>query len=45
VKKEHIRSYGTDEQGSMDQNYHAAKFLNFVVQPLKGFLEVAFNAI
>jgi hypothetical protein len=38
----------TDEQGSLpaeqagiNQNYHAAKFLNFAFQPLKEFLEVA----
>jgi len=41
VKKEHSIRYETDEQGSINQNYHVAKFLNFAIQTLKGLLEVA----
>ena len=41
VKKEHSLSYVTDEQGSINQNYQAAKFINFAIQILKGLLEVA----
>jgi len=42
VKKEPRFSYETDEQLSINQNSQVAKFLNFVIQPLKGLIELAF---
>jgi hypothetical protein len=32
-------------QADINKNYHAAKFINFVFRPLKGFLEIAFIII
>jgi len=45
VKKEHSPRYVTDEQGSINQNYQAAKLNNFEVQSLKGLFEVALSYV
>jgi len=42
VKKEHCLNAGTDEQRSINQNYHAAKLDNFAVQIMKKFLNTEY---
>ena len=45
MKKEHSTRYVTDEQGSINQNYQAAKLYNFAIQSLKGLFEVALSYV